>query len=747
MSRQVDLLVIGDPRYVGGTGAAMAEEMRVAAKAGYSVGLLPVESAAIGRLFPFNSLIRRLIDNGDVELLAPESLIEAQLGLVHNPVGFTSPIVRRPRIRCRQTLLIAHHPPRMPSGKVEYDVAIVGQNVAELVGHQPLWSPVGPIVRDQLGTMLEPGHLLPQDWHNIVDIDAWPKRGERPVGRPIVIGRHSRPDPRKWPDDRERILEAYPDDKAFEIRVLGGGAALEKIAGPYPRNWRVWPFDGVAAGAFLRELDVFVYFHHANWLEAFGLAILEAMAVGVPVILPQSFERLFGGAAIYTERQRVAQRVRELADDPQAYLWQARIAREIASTRFGAEACRGRLKQLLGAPRAAPAARKRQPGREHRRRVLFLTSNGVGMGHLTRMMAVARRLDAGIEPVFVTLSQAAKIVADQGYEVEFIPDYLYIGADRQVWSHHLRQELNEIVGFYRPRLVLFDSHNPYDGFAKASLDNRDCFWLWSRRAMWPRSGGRDFIEREACFDGVIEPDDLAHSFDIGPTVERREQVMLVPPIRLLDDDEMLPREAARAELGLHPDGIAVLLMLGAGNTADFCAVRELALRALRRRPGVQIAALEWMIANTAGTYPPDVRVLRKYPMARWLRAFDGAISAAGYNSFHELLLAGVPAVLVPNEHPLMENQLGRARWADRQGLAFCLRARGPGLYRIDEAVEWLLAADTRAQVGTAAARLDRRNGAASVAALLREMLSLSRIDHSRDLIQDVRRQTGFAGGL
>ena len=45
-------------------------------------------------------------------------------------------------------------------------------------------------------------------------------------------------------------------------------------------------------------------------------------------------------------------------------------------------------------------------------RVMFVSSNGTGLGHLTRSMAVARRLDSNVESLFVTLSRAAPVVRE-----------------------------------------------------------------------------------------------------------------------------------------------------------------------------------------------------------------------------------------------------------------------------------------------------------------------------------------------
>ena len=64
-----------------------------------------------------------------------------------------------------------------------------------------------------------------------------------------------------------------------------------------------------------------------------------------------------------------------------------------------------------------------------------MTSNGVGIGHLTRMLAVARRCPQPLEPVFLTLSQAIRIVREQGFLVEYLPYHGLLDCDIQHWNH------------------------------------------------------------------------------------------------------------------------------------------------------------------------------------------------------------------------------------------------------------------------------------------------------------------------
>src|SRR5690606_7326483 len=143
------------------------------------------------------------------------------------------------------------------------------------------------------------------DWHNIIDIQEWRRETSLEPSEKIRIGRHSRGQAVKWPTDPDQLLEIYPEDDRFEIRVLGGAEAPRDVLGRLPRNWHVWDFGEVHPRDFLSSIDVFVYFTHPNWVESFGRVIIEAMAVGVPVILPQEYRALFKDAAIYCRPEEV----------------------------------------------------------------------------------------------------------------------------------------------------------------------------------------------------------------------------------------------------------------------------------------------------------------------------------------------------------------------------------------------------------------------------------------------------------
>ncbi|MGH6898071.1 MAG: glycosyltransferase, partial [Geminicoccaceae bacterium] len=313
----------------------MAEELRAQAAAGYRAGLIQLKGPVLKYPHPIHPQIRRCLDEGIADLLDPDTTIAARVVLAHHPSLFTHLPRRALRVDAEARLLIVHHPPFDGAGQPSYDCAAIHRNAEAVLGGEVLWAPIGPAVRAQFAALDEPPPLFHLDWHGVLDPGPWRVARAGPLEARPVIGRHSRPDPLKWPDDRASTLAAYPDDPAFIVRILGGGPFLRELLGGYPRNWEVWPFNAIPPDRFLSTVDFFVYFHHSQWVEAFGRTIIEAMASGAVAILPPHFQPLFGDGAIYAEPYEVRDWVRQLHADRRAFVRQSRRGSALVEQRFG----------------------------------------------------------------------------------------------------------------------------------------------------------------------------------------------------------------------------------------------------------------------------------------------------------------------------------------------------------------------------------------------------------------------------
>src|SRR5207247_231890 len=173
----------------------------------------------------------------------------------------------------------------------------------------------------------------------------------------------------------------------------------------------------------------------------------------------------------------------------------------------GARADRGQRARA----RVIPAASPEGPPVS---RVLFFTSNGTGLGHLTRSMAIARRLDGRLEPLVFTLSAAAPVVREQGFPVEFCASYRTPCAGTEWrWSRRLRGRARAAIAEAKPALVVFGGADPYLGFLDALRAERGPRSVWCRRAMWKPGANVAALPRARAFDAVLEPGELAAAED------------------------------------------------------------------------------------------------------------------------------------------------------------------------------------------------------------------------------------------
>ena len=461
-----------------------------------------------------------------------------------------------------------------------YNPVRVQQRAAELFDHPWTWVPLSPIVRMNMLVSHPKLELSADTWSNIIRTDEWWVEREASLDHPIRLGRHSRDAPGKWPTSEQHLLEAYPDDSNFSVSIMGGAKTPRKILGSLPDNWRVFPFGAMSPQEFLTQVDIYRYFHHPEMKEAFGRSVLEAIASGAIAILPPYFESIYSDAAIYAEPAGVKEIAENLLADPASLREQRERSRDIIEDKFSYSSHVQRIKRLIGKPRAsASSARRTTPplhadlsaSKPDRHRVLFYTDNGHGLGHVTRLMAYAKRLSKDVQPYFVTMSEAYRLVHEQGFPVEYFPSAKKMGLtgeDRHLWEEIFKRRMSLTLERMKLGIVVVDHVNPPIGLRDVRAEHPDIAFVWSRRGLWRQHRKPAGLAMADAFDCVLEPIDLAAAVDMGYTPRMTDDTLYVPPVTLVQRDEVVPRREARRLLGLPSEGIVVLLNLSADSTED-----------------------------------------------------------------------------------------------------------------------------------------------------------------------------------
>lgn len=338
----LDLLFIMDFNLKGGAFVSTMNYIFAAIEAGKSVGIYHYRRYDLDVNAEVSDEILDLAQDGKVTRVAPGEAVHARTVLVGYPVPLQYLFDLPPVISCEHFAIITNQMnARLYSGMdVQYDPHRVSANVQAMFGKHPLWIPISDLVRS---LMLKDGRYEPihrATWNPLIDTKAWcarPIRFRRPERPQPVVGRHARDHYTKWPTSAEAIRRAYCADQPCEVRLLGGAnAALSQLPSK-PGNWRILPFRSVPSREFLDELDFYIHYPHEDYIEEFGRAILEAMAVGIPVILPPIFETTFGQAALYSEPAGVWPLIESLWHDEAAWLGRAHAGREFALTRGWSE--------------------------------------------------------------------------------------------------------------------------------------------------------------------------------------------------------------------------------------------------------------------------------------------------------------------------------------------------------------------------------------------------------------------------
>ena len=353
--------------------------------------------------------------------------------------------------------------------------------------------------------------------------------------------------------------------------------------------------------------------------------------------------------------------------------------------------------------------------------IILATSNGVGMGHLARASAIALALKEYANPIIVSMASGiAEIPEFMGIRCEYIPGRDRMWMTRENWDEYLRDRLLALVDETGARVMSFDGVVPYPGVIAAKFSHPKLALVWVRRGLWQKKPQRFVLGLQSqMMDYIVEPGDFARAYDFGPTAGRSE-ARLTSSVSLFQKDTALSRDEARTVLGLDLNRPAVLVQLGTGDS-DVNEKMTAALSGLLGWKDLQVILTKQPVDKDGKSLAPaglDIRVVRHFPLARVLRAFDAAICATGYNGVHELLPAAVPTVFVSNIRGT-DDQEARAQWSHDMG--FALRANQADLSDITATVKKLQDLAVRERLHVKCGELPDPTGGAEIAKILYEL--------------------------
>jgi hypothetical protein len=243
-----------------------------------------------------------------------------------------------------------------------------------------------------------------------------------------------------------------------------------------------------------------------------------------------------------------------------------------------------------------------------------------------------------------------------------VPPKILLGESDLEWNLLFYKTLKIVMSIHRPRVLVFDGTMPYLGLRKVMRGFGTTRYVWIKRGLYKSEVDRQRLERQiAGFDAVISPGELGDQYFGGSGTVKN-----VPPVAMLDRDDLYERDYARDVLRISRDCVCAYVQLGAGNINGVAGLRRKIVDGLKRR-NIRVVVGQSPIALNAD---PDLiadQVVVDYPNSRYFRAFDFAVLAGGYNSVCEAVMLGLPTLFVPNTETGADDQLRRVELSAQFG--------------------------------------------------------------------------------
>lgn len=513
------------------------------------------------------------------------------------------------------------------------------------------------------------------------------------------------------------LLAAMDNVPLLRLNVLTSAKAKERIAASRHTQLSIYRYAELLPRVLGRLADLAAFYGEGIPGERMAAFALELMGSGKPVIdATEKAAFRSSGAPVLRGPSELAALLPFIEGTVLPNL------EEIGRTAMTSPWTEARRFQRLAAQLGLDARRTpmpRVPTEARPRRTVFFPTNGNGLGHARRCTLVAAEFERPGDVVFAAFPSCVPLVRSRGFSA--LPLVPKSGAHEESYANDVITErrLARVIG-PEDRLV-FDGGYVFDSVFRIIKTTR-CRATWIRRGLLlPGQVDSVQTERETAFSTVVVPseafDELNVDYSFRPSVHR------VGPIVDLasgpDPQELREKLAERFETGFDR---LVVTMLGGGVAAD----RTAQLTSLCALAEAQSGCLHLIVVWPNAVVAPGLfgwratRVVRTRASLALCRAADFVVSAAGYNSYHELLYHRIPAIFLPQAAPYLDDQERRARAASERGLAETVAAHE--LVKLGRTVEaWLEGPDPgKVRAALADVRLPEPGTRAAAALIERE---------------------------
>lgn len=460
-----------------------------------------------------------------------------------------------------------------------------------------------------------------------------------------------------------QVLAAMDNMAGFRLNIVAPAKGKELIRASRYSQLCVFSYSEVGPVALAQRADIAAFYGDSIPGERMAIFALELMGAGKAVIdatVPAVFEQAGAPALRGPEELAALPPYLEHSVIPNLETVgnHARDSAWIASRRIE------RLERELGLvqPEASDRTKQRKP------RHVFFPTNGNGLGHAQRCSLIAAELEHPEQSIFAAFPSCLPLLQGKGHRC------LPLVSRSDV---HPESYANDLVNYLRLRdcvrpsdHLVFDGGYVFDSVFRTIVET-GCKATWIRRGLLqPVQTNAITPERENAFGQVIVPLEAFEELNtdnrfrmntarVGPIVQQRPET---------SRDKL--RQSLSERFGIEYSTL-VVSALGGGVAADRSAQLQTLSMMMENRKDCLHLILVWPNARISSNLYgwSRTRVITTRASAALMTAADLAISAAGYNSFHEMLYHRVPTILIPQSAEYMDDQERRSRAAVERGLA------------------------------------------------------------------------------